>query len=129
MEVRFLKVGDVIPEHGYRIIDVEYTEVIREKIPTERSQIIIEKDGEDPITLVRNRTAYSGGEFYELLYLLKSKPLKVVVTMGKQFKIRGLHGKTEGYKLVEGPGDELTAESIDTGDIFEIVKYTSSDKK
>ena len=125
----FLKIGDVIPEYGYRIIDAEYREVIKENIPTERSQISLEKNGQDPIVLVRNRPAFTGDEYYELLYLLKSKPLKITLQADKQFKLRDLHGKTEIYKLVSSDSGQLTCESVDTGDSFEIIKYSPSDKK
>ena len=125
----FLKIGDLIPEHRYRIIDAEYHEVIRENIPVEQSKIIIEKGDEAPITLHRNRPGFSGEIVYELLYLFTSKPLKITTKLDKEFPLEDLKGQKELYRLVEDQEDELIVESIETEERFEVSRVTSSDKK
>lgn len=124
----FLKLGDVIPDHGYRILDAEYDVVLRQKIPTDKSHIIVQKENEDPIKLQRNQQAYSGEALYELLYLLKNKPQKITVKSGKNFALDDLHGQREVYRLVK-VDDEIIVELIDNGDQFEIGRYSESDKK
>ena len=124
----FLKVGDVIPEHGYRILDAEYDLVFQEKIPTDKSHIMIQKEGEDPIRLKRNQQAFSGEALYELLYLVKSKPQKITVKWGREFTLDDLQGQREVYKLAD-VDDEIIAELVDNGDQFKVDRYSTTDKK
>ncbi len=126
----FLKIGSEIQQSdGYVIKDAQYSENFENKIAVVDSSITIQKENEEPITLLPNKRAYAHKDYYEFVYIYDKKATKIKIILEEQIPLEDANGNQEIYKVVNINKGQATAKEVGFDDkVYDIKKYSSDEK-
>lgn len=124
----FFKIGEEIGTSGYKIVDAQYKEIMKNNLPEELSEITVQSGERSPVQLVQNAIGYESEESYEFAFLY-GKPLKVRANQGGEIPLVDTAGSREVYKLVGVGDNEAEVELVGTSDKFTVKQYSPKDKE
>ncbi len=102
---RFTKLGQTV--NGYKVIDVQrkvadvFDERVKANVKTDRSEVVLQQEGEPPVTLVRREPQWSGVAFRLIHYAGPRQRRQFTVKAGETLTLTSLRGREEKYTLLQ----------------------------
>ena len=111
---RFAKLGQVVA--GYKVVEARpktkeaFDESVKANVKQDVSELVLQKEGEPPITLVRREPQWSGVAFRLIQYLSPRQRRQFVVKSGETLTLADLQGHEEKYTVTQNADGRIVAQ-------------------